>query len=140
MEEAVTSVPYVTPTYQSNLMLALGDVIRALNADRIYEGWNCLRTLYYLSPPAVMAEVTPTYDILCRQMNRILRVKGVDVYQSIKLHRKELIKFLRSANYEFLLTLKNSLHKHHYLEKAGLTGINPNPKHIGLESEQNEQY
>lgn len=109
--------PFITPTYQANLNSALRDVVVRLNQGLIWEAWESLKTLYYMSPPKVEEECREEYEKIEAELHKIIGKKSMDIGITQARQRKQIFRYLYRQNWKFLTRIKQSLFDKGYLEK-----------------------
>ena len=124
---------YLTPTYQTNLMLALGDIIRALNKGDLISAFDCCETLYDTATEQVEKEVDEKIrnEINTKLANVINGINSRDIHMRRTLQSNEIARIKRSYARAFYRALKESLDKHNYLENVPAKPRNPQPTTVG---------
>ncbi|MGD2090768.1 MAG: DUF309 domain-containing protein [Candidatus Aminicenantes bacterium] len=108
--------PMLTPTYNTVLIMAIQDVIRALNAADYLHAHDCLETLWNIAPPKVEEELAQDWQNYQNKLNAVNNVKGIDAVDSIHLQSKAAKQVLIREVRPMLQKIKKSLHDHKYLE------------------------
>jgi len=122
---------YVTPTYQSLLILGLDTVARRLADKQVFEAWQALKTLYVELPPECQKECSKEFEKVKNKLSEIQKTKGYSYYAiSTYVNRAKLV-YLSEANLNLFNTFKNSLFTKGYLETAPTKPRNPQPKTLG---------
>ena len=113
--EATQTRRYITPTLQANWNLAIGDVIRCLNAGLIYEAWLALETLYNILPPDIYKKVVNDYQTIKKDFDS----HGTDSasYEIIVESYDSGLATLREAVRPFFRKMYELLYEGGYLEK-----------------------
>lgn len=124
---------YLTPTYQTNLMLALGDIIRALNRGDLISAFDCCETLYDTATKEVEKEVDEKIrnEINTKLSNAVNIIRSTDMSVRRTIQSNDIARIKRTYARAFYRSLKESLYKHNYLENAPTKPRNPEPTTVG---------
>jgi putative protein kinase ArgK-like GTPase of G3E family len=124
---------YLTPTYQTNLMLALGDIIRALNKGDLISAFDCCETLYDTATEEVEKEVNEKIrdEISTKIANAVNGINAMDMHVRRTVQSNDIARIKRSYAHAYYRALKESLDKHSYLENAPAKPRNPQPTTVG---------
>jgi hypothetical protein len=123
----------LTPTYQTNLMLAMGDIIRALNKGDLTNAFDCCETLYDTATEEVEKEVNERIrnEITAQLTKATNGIHSMDMNLRRTLQSNAIAKIKRSYARPFYRALKESLDKHQYLENPPTKPRNPLPSTLG---------
>jgi hypothetical protein len=108
--------PFITPTYQTNLNLALREVIIARNEHRDDDAWTALETLYVIAPKKVRKEVQKAFEHAQSQLMIERNSLGSDLVMRKLQSSLKTNNFLRKAAFDLLMQIKDVLEEKGYLE------------------------
>jgi hypothetical protein len=123
---------YVTPTYQSLLILGMDTVARRLADGDAFGGWQALKTLYVELPKECQNDCYQDLDSIQTHLRNIVKaIQGQDLYQKRFLRARAIQQYLSKSNLSLLDKFKNSLFQHGYLENTPAKPRNPTPIALG---------
>jgi hypothetical protein len=122
---------YVTPTYQSLLILGLDTVARRLMDGDESGGWQALKTLYVELPPECQKECQDDFEAITNQLYLIANLQGVTDFDTRWQRAIATRRYLRTANFQLFDKFKHSLFTKGYLENAPTKPRNPQPTTLG---------
>jgi hypothetical protein len=122
---------YITPTYQSLLILGLDTVAKRLMDGDVVGGWEALKTLYVELPPECQKECHSDFEAIKNQLLLIAALPGVDHYDTLRRRVIVTRRYLARANFQLFDKFKQSLFAKGYLENAPTKPRNPTPITLG---------
>ena len=123
---------YVTPTYQSILILGLDTVAKRLADNDDFGGWQALKTLYVELPPECQEDCAEDLANVKTALSEIITsIQGINLYLRRARRANALQKYLETSNLQLFDKFKNSLFKHGYLENTSAKPRNPTPTTLG---------
>jgi hypothetical protein len=122
---------YITPTYQSLLILGLDTVARRLMDGDELGGWQALKTLYVELPPECQKECQNDFEAVRKQLSLIGVYRGVSYFDTEWRKAKATREYLTKANFQLFDKFKLSLFTKGYLENAPIKPRNPTPTPLG---------
>lgn len=114
MERQAT--PLLTPTYNTILIMSIQDVVRALNNADYLHAYDCLETLWVISPPCVENDCGKQWNTYHMKLARILNLRGIDAIHSLQIQTSQSKKYIAREIRPMLAEIKKSLHSGKYLE------------------------
>jgi hypothetical protein len=122
---------YVTPTYQSLLILGIDTVARRLADKEVLGAWQALETLYVELPPDCQKECNKSFEKVKKDLKKIYNYKGYTFYE-VKRHTDNAkYAYLVESNLRLFNIFKNSLFAKGYLESAPIKPRNSQPSPLG---------
>jgi hypothetical protein len=118
MSELFQEFKGLQPTYQSVLNLCLATIVNAINDGDTERAFRGVKTLIVISPPKVQKECLPDLNRIEAAIRRVLRMTGVDLYQTRVLHSQHIDKILRRETLPLFHKVMTLLHESGYLEKV----------------------
>ena len=123
---------YVTPTYQSILILGLDTVARRLANNDVWGCWQALKTLYTELPPECQQDCAQDLADVKADLSKIhSSIRGINLYM---LHVRRVVaveRYLARSNFLLFDKFKNSLFQHGYLENTTVKPRNLEPSALG---------
>ena len=116
---------YVTPTYQSLLILGLDTVAKRLADKQIFEAWQALKTLYVELPPECQKECSKDFEAVKKKVTAIRKTKGFSYCEVKRYVDRVSYTYLAEANLKLFDIFKNSLFAKGYLEIASIKAKKP---------------
>lgn len=115
MTEAHTT-PMLTPTYNTVLITSILDIVKALNNDEHMKAFDCIETLWVISPKRVRTDCEKEYKQYHHKLAQILSTNGVDAIHSLQLQNREAKRFIATQVRPLLRAIRDSLDEGKYLE------------------------
>jgi hypothetical protein len=122
---------YVTPTYQSLLVLGLDTVAQRLMDGDNLGGWQALKTLFAELPPECQKECSQDLYAQEQKLGKINYIQGYTVAETFFKKTNARNQYLGSANLQLFNKFKNSLFSKGYLENSPTKPRNPQPTVLG---------
>ena len=122
---------YVTPTYQSLLILGLDTVAQRLMDADVDGGWQALKTVYVELPPECQKECHDDFEAVRKQLSLIGAIQGTGFCDTARRRGIATRDFLAKANFQLFDKFKHSLFTEGYLENAPVKPRNPQPTTLG---------
>jgi hypothetical protein len=123
---------YLTPTYQSLLILGMDTVAKRLCNGEIFGSWEALKTLYAELPPDCQKECCDDFNsVKAKLVDIVVKIQGIDLYRTKARRALALRRYLAVANLELFNVFKDSLFAKGYLENAPTKPRNPQPETLG---------
>ena len=123
---------YVTPTYQSLLILGMDTVARRLADGDVFGGWQALKTLYVELPKECQSDCCQDLASIETHLRNIVEIiQGQDLYQKRFLRARAMRRYLSKSNLNLFDKFKNSLCARGYLENVPVKPRNQSPTPVG---------
>jgi hypothetical protein len=122
---------YLTPTFQSLLLLGLNTVAERLAEADLIGGWQALRALYVELPPDCQKECQADFAAVQKSLSNIQRISGLSLAETVILKQNATLNLLDVANLELFNKFKASLFAKGYLEISPTKPRNPQPLTLG---------
>jgi hypothetical protein len=122
---------FITPTYQSLLILGLDTVAKRLMDGDEAGGWQALKTLFVELPPECQVECRNDFETIINKLHLISIRQGVSYFDAEWQKAKATRDYLTRANFQLFDKFKHSLFTKGYLENAPTKPRNPTPTTLG---------
>lgn len=127
----VSSSHYLTPTYQSLLILGMDTVARRLAVRDLAGSWQALRTLFATLPPDCQKDCRDDFDAAEKTVSGAGNIEGYTVAETIAVRARIMTGCLDRIDLQLFDKIKNSLFARGYLENAPTKPRNPQPTMLG---------
>jgi hypothetical protein len=122
---------YLTPTYQSLLLLGSNTVAERLAETDLSGGWQALRALYAELPPDCQKECQADFAAVQKSLSNIQRISGLSLAETVILKQNATWNLVDVSNLELFNKFKDSLFAKGYLEISPTKPRNPQPSTLG---------